>query len=132
MTFLAMGVPIMQGYGLTETSPVITASQPSANEYGAVGRPIPGVDVKIARGRRSARAQDATSCKATIATAKRPRGARDGWLHTGDIGEIDAHGFLRITDRKNEVFKTGHRQMDLAGAHRGERSSARSSSRRRW
>ncbi len=48
MTFLAMGIPIMQGYGLTETSPVISVSRLSANEYGAVGRPITGVDVAIA------------------------------------------------------------------------------------
>jgi long-chain acyl-CoA synthetase len=106
MTFLAMGIPIMQGYGLTETSPAISISSLSANEYGAVGRPITGVDVAIAqdgevlvRGRNVMlgyyRDPEAT------ATA-----LRDGWLHTGDVGEIDDAGFLRITDRKNEIFKT--------------------------
>jgi long-chain acyl-CoA synthetase len=106
MTFLAMGVPIMQGYGLTESSPVITSSHLEANEYGAVGRPIPGVEVKIApdgevlaRGRNIMQGyyRDPEGTAAALS---------DGWLHTGDIGEIDAGGFLRITDRKKELFKT--------------------------
>jgi long-chain acyl-CoA synthetase len=105
MTFLAMGIPIMQGYGLTETSPVISVSRLSANRYGAVGRPITGVDVKIApdgevltRGRNVMQGyyRDVEATAATL---------QEGWLHTGDIGEID-DGYLRITDRKNEIFKT--------------------------
>ena len=106
MTFLAMGIPIMQGYGLTETSPVVSVSRLSGNEYGAVGRPITGVDVAIAqdgevlvRGRNVMLGYYGDS-EATAAAL------RDGWLHTGDVGEIDAAGFLRITDRKNEIFKT--------------------------
>jgi long-chain acyl-CoA synthetase len=106
MTFLAMGIPIMQGYGLTETSPVVSVSRLSANEYGAVGRPITGVDVAIApdgevlvRGRNVMLGYYRDS-EATAAAL------RDGWLHTGDVGEIDDAGFLRITDRKNEIFKT--------------------------
>ncbi len=106
MTFLAMGVPIMQGYGLTETSPVISVSRLSANEYGAVGQPIDGVEVRIAsdgevlvRGRNVMHGyyHDAAATEAAIV---------DGWLRTGDIGEIDRRGYLRITDRKNEIFKT--------------------------
>ncbi len=106
MTYLGLGLPIMQGYGLTESSPVITVSRLSANEYGAVGKPIDGVELKIApdgevlaRGRNIMRGyyNDPESTAAALT---------DGWLHTGDIGEIDSQGFLRITDRKKEVFKT--------------------------
>jgi long-chain acyl-CoA synthetase len=107
MTFLGLGIPIMQGYGLTETSPVISVSRLSDNEYGAVGRPIAGVDVRIAedgevlvRGRNVMQGyyRDSQATAAAIV---------DGWLHTGDVGEIDRAGFLRITDRKGEIFKTG-------------------------
>ncbi len=106
MTFLGIGVPIMQGYGLTEASPIVTASRTTANEYGASGRPLPGVEVAIApdgeiltRGRHVMQGYYLNP-EATAAAVV------DGWLHTGDVGEIDAAGFLRITDRKREVFKT--------------------------
>ena len=106
MTFLGIGVPIMQGYGLTESSPVISASRSNSNEFGASGRSIPGVEVKIApdgeivtRGRHVMLGyyRDPEATASAIV---------DGWLHTGDVGEIDAKAFLRITDRKREVFKT--------------------------
>jgi long-chain acyl-CoA synthetase len=106
MTFLGLGIPIMQGYGLTETSPITSVNRLSANQYGSVGRPIAGVDVRIAddgevlvRGRNVMQGY----YRDPEATA---RAIVDGWLHTGDVGEIDAHGFLRITDRKGEIFKT--------------------------
>jgi len=107
MTFLGIGIPIMQGYGLTETSPVVSVSRLTANEYGAVGRAISGVDVRIAddgellvRGRNVMQGyyREPQATGATIV---------DGWLHTGDVAEIDRAGFLRITDRKGEIFKTG-------------------------
>ncbi len=107
MTFLGLGISIMQGYGLTETSPIVSVSRLSDNQYGAVGRPPRGVEVRIAedgevlvRGRNVMQGyyRDPQATSAAIV---------DGWLHTGDVGEIDAAGFLRITDRKNEIFKTG-------------------------
>ncbi len=105
MTFLGMGLPIMQGYGLTETSPVATVSRFSANRYGAVGKPIPGVEIAIAedgevlvRGRNVMKGYYRDD-EATAAAVQ------DGWLHTGDVGRLEK-GFLYITDRKKEVFKT--------------------------
>jgi long-chain acyl-CoA synthetase len=106
MTLLGLGVPVMQGYGQTETSPITSVSRLTANEYGAVGRPISGVDVRIAddgevlvRGRNVMQGyyHDAQASAAAI---------ENGWLHTGDVGEVDSLGFLRITDRKGEIFKT--------------------------
>ncbi len=106
MTFLGLGLPIMQGYGLTETSPVTTVSRLATNRYGAVGKPIPGVEVRIAedgeiltRGRQVMKGyyNDEAATAAAL---------ENGWLHTGDIGRVDKKGFLYITDRKSEVFKT--------------------------
>ncbi|MBV9263328.1 MAG: AMP-binding protein, partial [Candidatus Eremiobacteraeota bacterium] len=106
MTLLGFGVPVMQGYGLTETSPIVSVSRLSSNCYGAVGRPLRGVDLRIAadgellvRGRNVMQGyyRDLDATAAAI---------EDGWLHTGDLAHIDDRGFLWITDRKNEVFKT--------------------------
>jgi len=104
--FEAVGIIIIEGYGLTESSPVIAANRTDDYKFGTVGKPLPGVDVKIASdGEILARGPNIMqgyykNKRETENTIK------DGWLHTGDIGVFDADGFLMITDRKKHLFKT--------------------------
>lgn len=104
--FEAIGIKILEGYGLTESSPVIAANRYDDYKFGSVGKPFPGVEVKIASdGEILARGSNIMqgyykNKKDTEATVK------DGWLYTGDIGVFDADGFLIITDRKKHLFKT--------------------------
>ncbi len=107
--FLAAGIPVMEGYGLTETSPVISVNceKNDGVRIGTVGRPLSNVQVKI-------EADGEICCKGPnvmLGYFKRPDLTAEvidaeGWFHTGDIGEIVEGGFLRITDRKKEIFKT--------------------------
>src|ERR1019366_2642760 len=101
------GVPVYQGYGLTETSPVVSSNCPSANKVGTVGKPISNVGVRIAEDGEifvhgpcvmQGYYKKPEETRAVIST--------DGWLATGDIGHLDADGYLYVTDRKKDLFKT--------------------------
>jgi long-chain acyl-CoA synthetase len=104
--FHAAGVWVLEGYGMTETAAVGTLNTIAEHKVGTVGRPLPGCDVRIAedgevlmRGPQifTGYFNDELSTKATV---------RDGWLHSGDLGEIDADGYLRITGRKKDLIIT--------------------------
>lgn len=101
------GLPIVQGYGLTETSPVITAGQLDENRVGTAGKPIPNVEVRIAPdGEIETRGPHIMLGYWNKPEETRAVFTEDGWFKTGDIGSFDRDGFLSVTDRKKELFKT--------------------------
>jgi long-chain acyl-CoA synthetase len=106
--FHAAGILILEGYGLTETCPVLTFNSPDRFKFGSVGRALPGVELKIAAD------GEILAHGANIATRgyyKQAQATADvfepsGWFHTGDIGHVDKDGFLFITDRKKDMIVT--------------------------
>jgi long-chain acyl-CoA synthetase len=104
--FEERGLTILQGYGLTESSPVISASGPTSNRRGAVGRSVPGVEVRISEDGEILTRGPHVMQGYYRRPAATEESIREGWLHTGDLGRLDEDGFLYVTGRKKEILVT--------------------------
>ena len=104
--FEAIGIKILQGYGLTETSPTVSCNRPELNKIGTVGPPIKGVEVKIAKDGEILIKGD-NLMKGYLGKEKETKDKiKNNWLHTGDIGKFDKDNHLIITDRKKDIIVT--------------------------
>ena len=104
--FESLGIQILQGYGLTETSPTVSCNRPEFNKIGSVGTVIKGVNIKLAKDGEILVKGDSVMkgyWKQELETKKR---IKNNWFYTGDIGEIDSDNYLKITDRKKDIIVT--------------------------
>ena len=105
--FLALGLDLLEGYGLTETCPALTVNMPGKIRVGTVGLPLPNVEIKIAAdGEILAKGPNITQGYLNRPEATADAFDDEGWFHTGDLGSQDADGFVKITGRKKELIKT--------------------------
>jgi long-chain acyl-CoA synthetase len=114
--FYGLGVEILEGYGLTETTAPVTVNRPGQARFGTVGTALPGEEVRIAAdGEILVRGPNVFQgyFRDPVATAE---ALQDGWLLTGDVGELDGDGYLKITDRKKDLFKTSGGKYVAPGA----------------
>ena len=114
--FYGLGIEILEGYGLTETTAPASFNRPGEARFGTVGPPLPGVEIRIAPdGEILVKGNNVFSGYFKDVKATR-EALVDGWLQTGDIGELDKDGFLKITDRKKDLFKTSGGKYVAPGA----------------
>jgi long-chain acyl-CoA synthetase len=110
--FASVGIALWEGYGLTETSPVIALNNPVTHRMGSVGRPLPNVELKLAEdGELLTRGAAVFQGYWQKPEANAECFDAEGWFRTGDIARLDADGFLYITDRKKELLKTSGGKM---------------------
>ena len=104
--FRGIGVPVLEGYGLTETTAALTVNRPAEHKVGTVGRPLPGVTARVADDGELWFRGPQVFAGYWHAEAATGSALTDGWLRSGDIGEIDAEGFVIVTGRRNEILVT--------------------------